>query len=95
MATKQTKKPEIKKISYDSKSDVLYISCGKPRPGIAVEVKTGDLVRIDPYTDEIVGITIIDFREKYMPFASDNIEKCANSVYPEILKALNLHRYKC
>jgi uncharacterized protein YuzE len=95
MATKQPKKSEVKKIRYDSNSDVLYISCGKPRPGLALEVKTGDLVRIDPYTDEIVGITIIDFRERYMPSASDNIEKCAKIAYPKILKALNRSRYKC
>ena len=95
MATKQTKKAEAKKIRYDSKSDILYISCGKPRPGIALEVKAGDLVRIDPYTDEIVGITIIDFRERYMPSTSNNIEKFAKSICPKILEALNHSRCKC
>jgi len=89
MATRQTKRPEAKKIEYDNKSDVLYISCGKPRPGIAVEVKAGDLVRIDPYTDEVVGITIMNFRERYMPSTSGDIEKFAKSVYPRILKALH------
>ena len=95
MATDPTKRPETKKIRYDSKSDVLYISCGKPRPAIAFEVKAGDLVRIDPYTDEVVGITILNFRERYMPSASSNIEKCAKSVYPKILNALSRSRYKC
>jgi len=95
MATRQTKRPEVKKIEYDTESDVLYISCGKPRPGIALEVKAGDLVRIDPYTDEVVGITILNFRERYMPSASSNIEKYAKSVYPKILNALSRSRYKC
>jgi uncharacterized protein YuzE len=86
MATRPTKTPQVKKINYDSKSDVLYISFGKPRSGIALEVRAGDLVRINPYTDEVVGITIMDFRERYMLSASGNIEKFARSVYPKILK---------
>ena len=51
-------------IDYDDSADVLYISFGNPRPGIAVEVNDGDLVRVDPYTDEIVGITLLDFKER-------------------------------
>ena len=51
-------------IDYDTLADVLYISCDNPRPGIAIEVGQGNLVRVDPYTDEIAGITILDFREK-------------------------------
>jgi uncharacterized protein YuzE len=95
MVTEATKRPEVKKIRYDSKSDVLYISCGKRRPGIALEVRAGDLVRIDPYTDEVVGITIMNFRERYMSSASNNIEKSAKSVYPKILNALSRSRCKC
>jgi len=95
MVTRTTKKPEVKEIRYDSKSDVLYITCGKPRPGIALEVRAGDLVRIDPYTDEIVGITIMNFRERYMPPASDSIEKSAKRIYPRILNALSRSCYKC
>ncbi len=48
-------------ISYDDLADVLYISFGDPRPGIAVEVNDRNLVRVDPYTDEVVGITLLDF----------------------------------
>ena len=51
-------------ITYDKLADVLYISFGDPRPGIAVEVNDGDLVRVDPYTDEIVGITLLDFKSQ-------------------------------
>lgn len=54
-------------ISYDDDADVLYISFGKPRSGIAIESSQGDLVRIDPYTDEIVGITLLDFKQRYLP----------------------------
>ena len=92
MATRQRKtqeSPEGEEIRYDRKSDVLYISFGKPRFGIAFEVKAGDLVRIDPFTDEVVGVTIMDFRERYMHSSSGNIENFARSVYPKILKELS------
>ncbi len=95
MGTKQIKKRETKNITYDSNADVLYMSCGKPRPGIALEVKAGDLVRIDPYTDEIVGITIIDFRERYKPPASDNIEEFAMGICAKILEAMGHSRSHC
>ena len=54
------------KVCYDKTNDVLYISYGEPCQGIATEVSEGDLVRTDPKTDEIVGITIIDFKERYL-----------------------------
>jgi uncharacterized protein YuzE len=59
------------KILYDEKSDVLYISFDSPRPGISNEVDEGNLVRTDPKTDEIIGITIIDFKERYIPITSN------------------------
>jgi len=72
-------------VRYDDSADVLYISFGDPRPGIAVEVNDGDLVRVDPYTDEIVGITLLDFKERYMPPPSMSIEESAQNIVPKIL----------
>ena len=52
-------------IRYDESADVLYISFGDPRPGIAVEADSGDLVRVDPYSDQpfrigtVRGATVI------------------------------------
>jgi len=54
------------KVNYDISADVLYISFGSIRPGIAIEVHSGDFIRIDPYTDEIVGITLLNFKERYI-----------------------------
>ena len=53
-------------ISYDAGADVLYISIGEPRPGIAAECNDGDFLRIDPATSEVVGITLLDFRERFI-----------------------------
>jgi uncharacterized protein YuzE len=84
MATKHSKTPKIL-IDYDARADILYISFGKSRPGIARETDDGNLIRIDPYSDEVVGITIMDFKEKYMPKTS-NIEKYAKGLIPKILR---------
>ena len=74
------------KINYDEISDVLYISFGDPRPGIATEINEGDLVRIDPDTNEVVGITIIDFKERYISKPSTSIEESAHSIISKVLK---------
>lgn len=85
MGQKILDKPNLN-ISYDDSADVLYISFGNPRPGIATEVNDGDLVRIDPDTNEIIGITIIDFKERYMPKQSTSIEDSAKKIIPKLLK---------
>lgn len=53
-------------ISYDEAADVLYISLGSAKPAVAVETSDGDLMRVDPETDELVGITVLDFKEKHL-----------------------------
>jgi len=55
----------LEKISldYDEEADVLYISFGKPREAKdSIEVEDGIIYRIAD--DEIVGITIIDFKTR-------------------------------
>jgi len=47
--------------SYDSEADVLYISIGEPVPAISDEVCPGVLVRRDPSSGQIVGMTLLDF----------------------------------
>ena len=84
MATKQDKTPKIL-INYDARADVLYISFGKRRPGIARETEDGNLIRFDPYSDEVVGITIMDFKERYMNPKARSIEKYAKRLIPKIL----------
>jgi len=72
-------------IRYDDEADVLYIAFGEPRPAIGVEVTAGDVVRIDAASGEIVGITIIDFKDRYMQSPSQDIERSARIVIPQIL----------
>ena len=51
---------------YDKEVDVLYISLGKPQKGMQyIELNTNQVLRVDPKTKEIVGITITDFSKQF------------------------------
>ena len=52
-------------IEYDAEADVLYIAFGPPREGIGMEVESGIIVRLDPDTEQVVGVTIEAFRERF------------------------------
>ena len=51
-------------ISYDAEADVLYVSFGKPRRAEGMDIGDGTILRIDPDTEEIIGITILDFKRR-------------------------------
>lgn len=48
-------------MSYDLDGDTVYISFGKPRKAVSEEIDPCVIVRRDPKTKEIVGITITNF----------------------------------
>lgn len=50
------------KYSYDQRSDVLYLSVGRPKSANTENEKYGILVRRDPSSSDIIGLTIIDFK---------------------------------
>ena len=79
------------RIDYDKMADVLYISFGAPKAAISDEVDDGDFVRVDPFTDEIVGITLLDFKERYL---IENIEESAQLIIPEILDKFRKHSHQ-
>ena len=57
-------KKEKVTIDYDNGADVLYLSFGNPRKAITEEA--GDIgIRLDEKTNELVGITVIDFMKKF------------------------------
>jgi uncharacterized protein YuzE len=49
---------------YDEEADVLYISVGKPRPAVGVDIGEGVIVRWDEKKKEIVGLTIVGLRAR-------------------------------
>ncbi len=58
--------PENKKVNsfFDKEADVLYISFGDPVNSEALENGTDTLIRFNPETFEITGVTILNFSDK-------------------------------
>ena len=51
-----------RKMNYDSKYDILYISKNNNKPAISKEIIDGVLLRRDK-DNQIVGVTIFDIKE--------------------------------
>ena len=51
---------------YDDEADVLYIRVTKPQEALGVDVGEGIIVRYREDTGEVVGLTIIGFRERFL-----------------------------
>jgi len=62
------------KLKYDRSADVLYCSFGEPRPAISVEEDNGVVLRLDPDTDELIGITIVDFFKRFAEHPNDSVD---------------------
>jgi uncharacterized protein YuzE len=58
--------PENKKVNsyFDKEADVLYISFGEPVFSEVLESGSDTLIRFDPETFEITGVTILNFSDK-------------------------------
>ena len=54
---------------YDRESDVLYLSIGKPQEAISREIGDDILLRVNPSTGEIVGITVLNFASRFSDLA--------------------------
>lgn len=55
-----SEKKDNVKWDYDAESDVLYISFGNPVNAEGVDIGEGTIIRIQPETKEIVGVTLIN-----------------------------------
>ena len=45
---------------YDAEADVLYVSFGNPKIAEGVDIGEGTIIRIQPDSKEIVGLTILN-----------------------------------
>jgi uncharacterized protein YuzE len=59
METLKMKKPKQVTWDYDREADALYISFGKPRPALTLDLGDGILARYLKKSEEFVGFTII------------------------------------
>lgn len=60
---------------YDECEDILYISIGKPTPSISEEIEEGILIRRDIKTKKVVGVTIMDYKDRLNNDEEINIPK--------------------
>lgn len=51
-------------LNYDSENDVLYLYFEKIQEAVSREIADGVFVRLDPNTDQVVGVTILDLQKK-------------------------------
>jgi len=51
-------------INYDEEADVLYVSFGKPRKAEGIDIGDGTILRVDPDTGEVIGITLLNFKKR-------------------------------
>lgn len=51
---------DVMQLAYDREADVLYLSVGEPRRAISREIGDDVLLRIDPDTGAVVGLTILN-----------------------------------
>jgi uncharacterized protein YuzE len=65
-AIKIPKHPANLTWDYDEEADVLYISVGKPRPAVGVDIGEGVIVRYDEARHEVVGLTVIGMKDRLL-----------------------------
>jgi uncharacterized protein YuzE len=82
MAPKKIKNLDI---NYDQEADIFHISFGKTPSDISIEVQEGNFVRIDPQTDDVVGITLLNFKKRFMPSPSKTVEESEETIVSKIL----------
>ena len=58
-------------VDYDENSDTLYIKMGSARPTVSIDTQDGNLMSVDPTTDEVVGITLLGFKQRHLESANE------------------------
>lgn len=50
-------------MSYDKDGDILDLSLGEPTEAVSKEIEDDLFIRVDPNTNEVVGISILNFEK--------------------------------
>lgn len=53
-------------LKYDPDTDILHVAFGQARRAISLEKEPEVFVRVDPKTHEIVGLTVLGFRQNFL-----------------------------
>lgn len=79
------KKLKNLEINYHQEDDIFHISFGKTPSDISIEIQEGNFVRIDPQTDDVVGITLLNFNKRFMPSPSKTLKESEKTTVSKIL----------
>lgn len=58
-------------LSYDPQTDILHVAFGKAKKSVSVEQEPEVFVRIDPSNDEVVGFTVLGFKQHFLSRKQD------------------------
>lgn len=53
-------------LKYDPETDILNVAFGKAQKSVSVEQEPEVFVRINPKTQEIVGLTVLGFKQNFL-----------------------------
>ena len=53
-------------LKYDPETDILHLAFGKAKSAISVEQAPEVFVRINPKSQEIVGLTVLGFKQNFL-----------------------------
>jgi uncharacterized protein YuzE len=72
---------------YDRGADVMYFYFDRPQRAKTIELDADFLLRLNPTTEEMVGITVISF-SRHFPFLRDQVPDDGEIETREVMKAL-------
>jgi uncharacterized protein YuzE len=77
---------EIIELDYDATNDVLYASLGAPQAALSYELIEDVLFRYIPPSQEVIGITIMNFSEHYPVHDKATMPMAAKPIVQELLR---------
>ena len=69
-----SQKVKSKFLDYDRENDVLYLYFEKVRGAVSREIGDGIFLRLDPSTDQVVGVTVLNLRKQIIPTDNTLVE---------------------
>jgi uncharacterized protein YuzE len=73
--------------SYDREADVMYFYFDRPRRAKTIELNDDFLLRLDPATEAVVGMTVTSF-SRHFPFLRGQVPDEGEIETREVMKAL-------
>jgi hypothetical protein len=70
-------------VIYRADEDILIIRFDPPRPAITIELGDGTLARVDPESNELLALEVLNWTERMEARASHSTAKKKNGAQPK------------